>query len=224
VTTVSETVNRDANNALRERLADVYGRYARLRSDLDGLAKRLASLEVSASSPDGFVHATVGSRGQLIGLDIDRHAGRELDPDRLARTIVATVQQAAARTAGEVERLMSGYLPADSGTMQFLRDNEFSSLMRRPDAIMRSAVPDFGGSPDDPSSFSPPERDSSSFSRPDRDLSSFSRPDRDPSSFSRPDRDPSSFGRPDSDRGGSGRPDGRPDGGSGLWNAAAGDV
>jgi len=138
---VSETADRDVNRALRERLADVYGRYDRLRSEMDELRERLASLQVSAVSADGLVQATVGPRGQLIDLHLHREACRSLDPDDLAQAIVATARQAAEQTAGKVAALMAGYLPPDSGTLQFLRDNDFASLMRRPDSIVRSSSP-----------------------------------------------------------------------------------
>jgi DNA-binding protein YbaB len=131
---VAETADRDANQGLRDRLAEVHGRYARLRSDLDDLQRRLASLRVSCVSDDGLVRATVGPRGQLVDLSLDRAIYREADSDRLARTIVATVREAAARTAGQVEEMMTGYLPADSGTLRFLRDNELGALMGRHDA------------------------------------------------------------------------------------------
>ena len=134
---MSETADRDANQALRDRLADVYGRYERLRSEMDDLQHRLAALQVSAVSDDGLTQATVDSRGHLVDLRLDRAAYGTVDADQLARTIVATVRSAAARTAGRVEELMSGYLPPDSGALQFLRDNDFDSLMRRPDAIAR---------------------------------------------------------------------------------------
>jgi DNA-binding protein YbaB len=137
VTTVSETADRDANQALRDRLADVYGRYERLRSDMDAVQQRLASLQVSAVSEDGSTHATVDARGHLTELRLDPAACRSIEADQLARTIVATVRSAAARTAGRVEELMAGYLPPDSGTLQFLRDNDYGSLMRRPDSIVR---------------------------------------------------------------------------------------
>jgi len=130
---VAETADRDANHALRDRLADVYGQYARLRSDLDDLQRRLAALRVSCESEDGLVRATVGPRGQLVELSLDRQICRESDSDRLARTIVATVQAAAAQTAGQIEEMMAGYLPADSGTMHYLRDGELGSLLGRYD-------------------------------------------------------------------------------------------
>jgi DNA-binding protein YbaB len=139
--TVSETADRDANRALRERLTDVYGQYEQLRTHLDELPQRLASMQVSAASPDGLVQATVGPRGQLVDLRIDHENYRRVDADDLAQTIVVTVREAAERTAGEVEALLAGYLPPDSGTLQFLRDNDFASLMGRADSIMRPATP-----------------------------------------------------------------------------------
>jgi DNA-binding protein YbaB len=134
---VAESADRDVNRDLRNRLAHVYGQYARLRSDLDDLQQRLATLQISAASPDGLVRATVGPRGQLIDLWLDRRACRNISHDQLARTIVATVRSAAARTADEVEAMMADYLPADSGALGFLRDNDFGKLMRRPDAALR---------------------------------------------------------------------------------------
>ena len=119
---MTETADRDANHALRDRLAEIYGQYARLRSDLDDLQRRLAALRVSCESDDGLVRATVGPRGQLVDLSLDQQIHRYADSDRLARTIVATAQAAAAETAGQIEEMMAGYLPADSGTLRYLKD------------------------------------------------------------------------------------------------------
>ncbi|WP_433299449.1 YbaB/EbfC family nucleoid-associated protein [Actinoplanes sp. CA-030573] len=124
---MSETADRDANQALRDRLSEVYGQYAQLRSDLDVLQERLAALRVSAASADGGVRATVDPRGRLVELSLDPDACR--DPELLARTIVATAQEAASQTAGQVEQLLAGYLPADSATLRFLRDNDLGSLL-----------------------------------------------------------------------------------------------
>ncbi|MFC7276734.1 YbaB/EbfC family nucleoid-associated protein [Paractinoplanes rhizophilus] len=134
VATVAETADRDANQGLRARLAEVYGQYARLRSDLDDLQRRLASLRVSCVSDDGLVRATVGPRGQLVDLSLDRGIYREADSDRLARTIVATAREAAARSAAQIEEMVAEYLPAESGTRKFLRDNELRSLLGHHDA------------------------------------------------------------------------------------------
>ncbi len=131
--------DRDANHALRARFDDVYGQYRRLRSGMDDLQQRLSTMQVSAESPDGLVRVTVGPRGQLVDLRLDRQIYRDMDAEQLARTIVATTQDAVAKTTAQVEELMAGYLPPESGSMQFLRDNNFANLLRRQDALMRDA-------------------------------------------------------------------------------------
>jgi len=132
---MAQTADRDANRVLRERLADVHGRYTRLRSDLDDLQRRLATLRVSAESEDGLVRATVGPRGELAGLVLDRRVHRHLDAEQLAHTILATARRAAERSADEVQALLAGYLPPEAVTMRLLRDSDFGSLLRRPDGI-----------------------------------------------------------------------------------------
>jgi len=133
---VADTADRDANHALRARFDDVFGQYQRLRSGLDDLQDRLGEMRVSAESADGLIKATVDPRGQLVDLRLDRRVYRELDPEQLSRAIVETTAKAAGRSTEEVTELMAEYLPADSGAMRFVRDNNFSSLLRRQDRIM----------------------------------------------------------------------------------------
>ena len=134
------TANRDANQELRNRLAEVHGRYARLRTDLDSLQRRLTSLRVTAVSPDGLVRVTVGPRGELVDLRLIRRATRNMDSEYVSRTIMRTVHSAAQQAAQQVQTLMSDYFPADSGALQFLRDNDLGSLLRRPDEIVQDAA------------------------------------------------------------------------------------
>ncbi|OJF09392.1 YbaB/EbfC family nucleoid-associated protein [Couchioplanes caeruleus] len=136
---MAQTADRDGNRALRARLDDVYGQYQRLRSDLDQIQRRLTDLRATAESADGLIRATVGPRGQLVDLHLDRHIHRDLDPTELSREIVATTAAAAAKATAEIERLMAGYLPADSGPMRFLRDDDLGSLLSRQDAAVREA-------------------------------------------------------------------------------------
>jgi len=136
---VVERADREVNHALRARFDDVFGQYQRLRSGMDGLQRRLAEMRVTAESEGGLIKATVDSRGQLAELRLDRRIHRDMDGDQLGREIVATVRTAVERTTSEVQELMSAYLPADSGTMRFLRDNDLGSLLRRQDDIMREA-------------------------------------------------------------------------------------
>jgi DNA-binding protein YbaB len=136
---VADMADRDANHALRARFDDVFGQYQRLRSGMDDMQQRLAALQVSAESDDGLIRATVGPRGQLIDLRLDRRIYRDMDAAELGRKIVTTTEKAAAQAAEQVQQMMAGYLPADSGPMQFIKDNNFGSLLRRQDAIMREA-------------------------------------------------------------------------------------
>jgi DNA-binding protein YbaB len=129
--------DRDANHALRARFDDVYGQYHRLRSGMDELQRKLAAMQVTAESADGMVRATVGPRGQLVKLTLDQRIYRERDADALARTITTTVQQATERSVDQVQRLVAEYLPKGSGAVDFLKDNNFATLMRRHDAVMR---------------------------------------------------------------------------------------
>lgn len=139
---MAETADRDANHALRARFDDVFGQYQRLRSGLDDVQRRLAEMRISAESEDGLIRATVDSRGQLVDLWLDRRVYRDLDPAELSRSIVETAARAAGRTTLAVEELMAAHLPHDSGPMRFLRDNDFGSLLRRQDQIMREAGED----------------------------------------------------------------------------------
>ncbi len=139
---MAETADRDANHALRARFDDVFGQYQRLRSGLDEIQERLAEMRVEARSEDGLITATVDARGQLTDLRLDRRVYRETDPDRLSRAILTTVREATARAGDDVRELMTAYLPAESGAMRFVRDQDFGSLLRRQDDIMRQGRAD----------------------------------------------------------------------------------
>ncbi|GIF11487.1 YbaB/EbfC family nucleoid-associated protein [Actinoplanes teichomyceticus] len=110
---MTEIAERAANQALRTDLEDVYGRYEELRSGVDELQRSLATMQVSAESPDGVVHATVNADGELVDLRLDQQACREWNVDTLARIIVETVQHAAAGKHRQVERLVTTHRPPD---------------------------------------------------------------------------------------------------------------
>jgi DNA-binding protein YbaB len=136
---VSGQADRDANHALRARFDDVVSQYQRLRHGLDDIQERLSRMAVTAESADGTVRATVGARGQLIDLRLDREIYRRGDPDELARTILRTVEQAVARTTGQVQEMVGEYLPAGSAAAGFVRDGNFGNLLARQDRVMREA-------------------------------------------------------------------------------------
>jgi DNA-binding protein YbaB len=139
---VAQSADHDANRALRARFDDVYGQYQRLRSGLDELQERLADVQVTHRSPDGTVTAVVGSRGQLLRLRLDRRIYRDADADALATRIIETVRQASDSAAGVVQELVAGYVPAELGVADYLRDGNFGSLLRRGDAAARDRAED----------------------------------------------------------------------------------
>ncbi|MEV6303781.1 YbaB/EbfC family nucleoid-associated protein [Actinoplanes sp. NPDC051861] len=110
---MTETADRAANQALRHDLEDVYGRYEELRSGVDELQRSLATMQVSAESLDGAVHATVDADGHLVDLRLDQQACREWDAQTLARTIVETVQHASAGKHRQIEQLVTNHRPPE---------------------------------------------------------------------------------------------------------------
>jgi DNA-binding protein YbaB len=128
------TVDRDANQALWARFADVQGRYLRMRDGLADLQRQLAGLRVTVTSDDELVTATVDARGQLSALELSPRAYREKAPRELAATVTATVRRASGLAVDQVTVLMSAYLPHGPGALDFVRSGDFSDLLRRQDA------------------------------------------------------------------------------------------
>ncbi|MEH0974858.1 YbaB/EbfC family nucleoid-associated protein [Micromonospora sp. CPCC 205546] len=134
---LAESVDRDANRALRARFDEVYGDYQRLRSGLDELRGRLADLRVTERSEDGQVTATAGARGQVISVELHPSVFQDRDARALSRKITTTVHRAEAAAVAATQVLVAGYLPAGSGATDFLRTGDFDSLLGRADAVLR---------------------------------------------------------------------------------------
>ncbi|WP_430784801.1 YbaB/EbfC family nucleoid-associated protein [Actinoplanes sp. G11-F43] len=100
-----------ADTSLQTDLQDTYGRYEELRSGVDELQRSLATMQVSAESENGVVHATVDAAGSLVGLRLDQQACREWNVDTLARVIVETVQNASAGKTRQIEQLVTNHRP-----------------------------------------------------------------------------------------------------------------
>lgn len=133
---MTEEVDRAANRALRARFDEVYGQYQHLRSGLDELHRQLAALRVTERSSDGLVTATVGARGELVSVDLHPAVYQDRDAKALSHKITGTVQRAGAAAAAATQQLVAGYLPAGTGTADFLRTGDFGSLLGRADAVL----------------------------------------------------------------------------------------
>lgn len=134
---MAESVDRDANRALRARFDEVYGQYQRLRSGLDELQVKLAELRVTERSDDGQVTAIVGARGELISVELEPAAFRDRDARALSRTITTTVHRATASAVSATRDLVASYLPAGSPSVEFLRTNDFGALLSRADTVLQ---------------------------------------------------------------------------------------
>ncbi|MBY8872200.1 YbaB/EbfC family nucleoid-associated protein [Micromonospora sp. PLK6-60] len=134
---MAETVDRDANRALRQRFDEVYGQYQRLRSGLDELRAKLAELRVTERSDDGQVTATVGARGELISVELAPAVFHARDAKALSRKITLTVHRAASAATAATQELVTGYLPEGQGSAEFLRSGDFGALLGRADAAFR---------------------------------------------------------------------------------------
>lgn len=134
---MAESVDRDANRALRARFDELYGQYQRLRSGLDELQARLAELRVTRRSADGQVTATAGARGELISVELTAAVYHDRDAAGLSRKITETVHRASAAAVAATQDLVAGHLPAGSGSLDFVRTGDFGALFGRADAALR---------------------------------------------------------------------------------------
>ncbi|GIJ26967.1 hypothetical protein Vqi01_21290 [Micromonospora qiuiae] len=134
---MTDNVNRAANRALRARFDDVFGQYQQLRSGLDELQTRLAELRVTERSDDGQVTATVNARGELVSVELSNSIYRARDAEGLSAKITATARRASAAATAATQELVAGYLPAGSGTADFLRTGDFGTLLGRADQVLR---------------------------------------------------------------------------------------
>jgi DNA-binding protein YbaB len=130
---MAPTADRNVNHELRARFAEVQGQYERMRDGLADLQRQLGQLEVTVTSNDELVTATVNARGQLIRLKLDPRAFRDSDLDRLAESITATTRTAMTEASERTATLMSSIMPATSGAPNFARTGHFGDLLSRYD-------------------------------------------------------------------------------------------
>lgn len=75
---------------------------------------RVAAIEETAVSDDGYVEVTVDARGAVLALVLDPRVYRDQDPDALAARIVATAETAAESARARAFGLLKPLLPPRS--------------------------------------------------------------------------------------------------------------
>ncbi|MFI9555016.1 YbaB/EbfC family nucleoid-associated protein [Nonomuraea endophytica] len=101
--------------------------FMRLQSEGTELHAKARALQVTEKSRDGLVNATVGSRGELIRLDLDPRIYRHPDARTLADTITETVQRAGEKVREQLLELFSPLIPAEQ--MQAHLDGDLETVM-----------------------------------------------------------------------------------------------
>ena len=94
---------------LRAYAESLTSQFEDLRRGLGDFQRDLSAITATAKSPDGYVKATVGFRGQLVALELDPRIYRHPDSKLLAASITETVGRATADAAGKVDDLSSRF-------------------------------------------------------------------------------------------------------------------
>lgn len=87
--------------------------FTRLQEEGLELHTRARAVQVTETSPDGLVSVTVGSRGELVRIDLDPRIYRRPDARGLADTIVATGQRAAATARERIVEIFAPVIPPE---------------------------------------------------------------------------------------------------------------
>lgn len=96
--------------AYREELA---ARIDALRTGFEDIARDARTLTASATSPDGYVTATVGPRGEVVRIELDPRIYRRPDSTRLASTITETIHRAAEEAGSKLTGALSRVVPPE---------------------------------------------------------------------------------------------------------------
>jgi DNA-binding protein YbaB len=133
---VARSSDRDANWELKDRFAQVYDQYSRLRNGMNGLQARLAALQVTEKSANGLVKVTVNARGQLMNVELHPSCFREYSAHALGEEITKIVAKATAAAGQGVSEMMAEFMPQDSAALKLIQTGDISAAMSRQDDVM----------------------------------------------------------------------------------------
>jgi DNA-binding protein YbaB len=102
----------ETNAVLKARFEQLASTYERLRSRLADAQERMRAVQGEAADSAAGVRVTVGSRGQLVDLQIEPRAYRRLSPSELAEAIKTLTREAGENAAEEMQRIVGPLLPA----------------------------------------------------------------------------------------------------------------
>ena len=114
-----------------DRLAAWRGKIDQLATDTKAMSERLQQLRVSATDPNGLAEVTVDSTGALVDLRLGQRIQR-VDPDVVARTIMATIQEAKQVLAARAQEILADTIGTESPAARAIADRVGQQL-RGPD-------------------------------------------------------------------------------------------
>ncbi|MGW4502695.1 YbaB/EbfC family nucleoid-associated protein [Micromonospora sp. NPDC004336] len=127
--------NEDLLESMRARARDLTGQLQRMTDAMGGLQEKIGQVSVTAVSRDGLVRATVGSDGRPRDLHLDARIYHDADATALARTILDTIEVAAAEAADQVREICRPYV--DAQTFDSYASGDLTQVMER----MRQRLP-----------------------------------------------------------------------------------
>lgn len=124
--------------AMRAQLEHLQDQLERIRSGHAELQRRLRELRVTVTSADDLVRATVDARGQVESVELDPRVYQRPDSRRLAATVTATIQQAAAEAMEQVAELTRPFVPEQ--VRQAHLADDLDAVLEQRDALLAGGV------------------------------------------------------------------------------------
>jgi len=112
---------------LRAYAEELQSRFQKLTTEGPMLQERARTVQVTEKSPDGLISATVGSRGELIRLDLDPRIYRQPDSRELADTLTDTIKAAGEKAREQVLEVFEPLIPREE--MQLHMDGNVEAVL-----------------------------------------------------------------------------------------------
>jgi|HigsolmetaAR206D_1030411.scaffolds.fasta_scaffold00626_12 DNA-binding protein YbaB len=123
------TIDPETVRAMRAQAEELGNRLRQMTGSMLGLQEKLAEVRVTAVSRDGLVRVTVGSDGRPRDLFLDPRIYREPDADRLAATILDTIEVASEEARRRVMDICRPF--ASEEVLQQYADGDLTGAMER---------------------------------------------------------------------------------------------
>ncbi len=125
----SDRLERSDLAGMRAYAEELQHRFQKLTTEGPKLHEQARAVQVTEKSPDGLISATVGSRGELIRLDLDPRIYRQPDSRELADTITETIKAAGVAAKERVIEVFEPLIPREE--LQLHMDGDIDGVLER---------------------------------------------------------------------------------------------